>query len=143
MLFFSKINLEINLTYKCIKIWSQLNRHLPQWRIQGGGAGGASVRFSDNFFFLQKRSLLAKISINEYEICLKILEMVILETQIFKFFGGACPIPPQEACAFDAPWYPPPILFKIQDPPLCPYQSLTLWRHCIQYLHMPVLSNFM
>ena len=43
VLFFSKINLEINLTYKCIKIWSQLNKHLPQWRVQGGGGPGGPL----------------------------------------------------------------------------------------------------
>ena len=55
------------------------------------------------FFFLQKRSLLAKLILNEYEICLKMLEMAILETQIFKHFWGACPQTP---------------LLKILDPPL-------------------------
>ena len=38
------------------------------------------------FFFLQKRSLLAKLVLNEHKICLKMLEMAILETQIFENF---------------------------------------------------------
>ena len=47
--------------------------------------GGPVPPFLD-FFFLQKRSLPAKLVLNEYESCLKMLEMAILETQIFKKF---------------------------------------------------------
>ena len=78
----------------------------------GGGGWGASVRFSDYFSFLQKRSLLTKISINEYEICLKILEMVILETQIFKIFGGACPHTPPGSLRLRRSLVPPPHPFQ-------------------------------
>ena len=43
-----------------------------------------------------------------YEIvCLKILEMAILETQMFKVSEGACPQPPQKAHTFGACCVPP------------------------------------
>ena len=46
--------------------------------------------------------------LNEYEICLKMLEMAISETHInfSKISGGACPQTPQKACAFGAPCAP-------------------------------------
>ena len=94
--FFSKIDLEIYLIYKCIKIWSQLTKHLPQWQIQGGGGlGGLCPPFRIIFLFYKSEVYWQKLVLNEYEICLKMLEMVILETQIFKFFwGGHTPRPP-------------------------------------------------
>ena len=65
VLLFSKVNLEINLTYKCIKIWSQLNRYLLQLRIQGGGGGaGASAPppppLFGLFFFFTKAKFASK-----------------------------------------------------------------------------------
>ena len=63
--FYSKIN----LTCRCIKIWSQLNKHLRGSMIQGGWGACPPpphllpFRISSFFFFLQKRSLLTKISI--------------------------------------------------------------------------------
>ena len=52
-----------------------------------------------DFFFLQKRSLLAKLVLNKHKICLKMLEMAILETQIFKNFCGSMPPDPPRKLA--------------------------------------------
>ena len=56
-----------------------------QWRIQGGW-GGAVPPFLE---FTSK-----KVVLNEYEIFLKMLEMALIETQIFKTFLGSIPQDP-------------------------------------------------
>ena len=65
-----------------------------QWRIQGGigwgGWGGwgpviAPSPFLD-YFFTKTKFTSKKWVLNEYEICLKMLEEAILETQTFKNF---------------------------------------------------------
>ena len=90
-------NMAISTYTRCRRRQADLNR--PVSGGSKGGGGGAVPSLFWIFFFLQKRSLLTKISIfkNEYEICLKKLEMAILDTQIFKNFwgvGGYAPRPP-------------------------------------------------
>ena len=68
--------------------------------------------FLDFFsFFFTKTKFTSKklyIVLNEYEICLKMLEMAILETHIFKvkMSGGACPQTPLESWHFRHSLYP-------------------------------------
>ena len=82
---------------------------------RGGGTGGLCPPFWD--FFLQKRSLLAKLVLNEHKICLKMLEMAIFETQIFKNFRGSMsPDPPRKLAPSSLVDAPP--LLQILDPPL-------------------------
>ena len=66
--------------------------------------------FLDFFFFTKAKFTSKKLVLNEYEICLKILEMAILEIQIFKTFWKACPQTPGKACAVGArnASHPPP-----------------------------------
>ena len=69
-----------------------LSRQLSGGSKRGGGGGGGELgdlyptpNFWD-FYFLTKTS---RILLNEYEICLKMLEIVISETEIFKTFWGS------------------------------------------------------
>ena len=59
------------------------------------GGAGEPVPPPFGIFFLTKAKFTTeqKLVLNEYEICLKMLEIAILETQIFKTFGGGG-IPP-------------------------------------------------
>ena len=59
----------------------------------GGGGQPVHPLFWSFFYCCISEVYEQKIS-NEYEICLKMLEMAILETQISKNYGGACPRPP-------------------------------------------------
>ena len=77
-----------------------------QWRIQGGGHGGPVPPFG--IIFLQKRSLLTKLVLNEHKICLKMLEMATLETQIFKNSGRECSQTPLESLRLRRSLVPPP-----------------------------------
>ena len=71
-----------------------MQQETKQWLIQGGGGWGPVSPFLDFFFFTKAKFTSKKLVLNEYEICLKILEMAILEIQIFKTFGKACPQTP-------------------------------------------------
>ena len=44
-----------------------------------------------------------KLVLNKYKICLKMLEIAILETQIFKNFGETMPLDPSCAPRFESP----------------------------------------
>ena len=65
---------------------------------------------SDYFSFYKSKVYLQKLVLNEYEICLKMLEMAILETQIFKIFwgGGMPPDPPRKLAPLALVGAPPP-----------------------------------
>ena len=64
------------------------------------------------FCFFQKRSLRAKkLVLNKYEICLKMLEMAILETQVAR--------PSKKARAFGTCFAPLPPLFLFCEPGEC------------------------
>ena len=57
--------------------------------------------WADFWSFFTKAKFTSKKSIlNEYEICLKMLEMAIFETQIFKNVWGSIPPDPLEAHTF-------------------------------------------
>ena len=78
-----------------------------------GGMGGLCPPPPFLIFFLQKRILLAKLVLNEHKICLKMLEMAILETQIFKnFWGSMLPDPLRKLAPSALVSAPPP-------PPFC------------------------
>ena len=68
----------------------------------GGGRKGLGVcgllSFLSFFSFFTKTKFTSKkVVLNEYEICLKLLQMAILETQIFKnFWGSMPPNPPRK-----------------------------------------------
>ena len=91
---------------------------------EGGGAGApvappppppVLIFF---FFFYKSEVYQQKFLLNEYEMCLKMLEMAILKTQIFKnFWGGMPPDPLKSSCLRRSLVSPPPLL-KILDPPL-------------------------
>ena len=82
-------------------------------------------------FFLQKRSLLAKLVLKEHKICLKMLEMAILETQIFKNFCGSMPPDPPRKLAPSALVGAPPPLLQILDPPLLLHVICDVGVRCI------------
>ena len=52
----------------------------------GGGPGGPVPTFW--IFFTKAKFMSKKLVLNLYEICLKMLEMAILEIEIFKNFWG-------------------------------------------------------
>ena len=74
----------------------------------GGGAGVPPSLTPLGVFFFFKSEVYEqkKLVLNEYEICLKILEMAILETQIFKNI---------ESSHLQRSWCP---LLEVQDPSL-------------------------
>ena len=67
------------------------------------------------FFFTKATFTSKKLVLNEYEICLKKLEMAILETQFFKNFRGC--MPPDPPARLRRSLVPPPNL-KVLDSPL-------------------------
>ena len=63
--------------------------------VEDSGRGGALL----DFFFTKTKFTSKKLVLNEYEICLKALEMVILEIQIFKtFWRSMTPDPLEISC---------------------------------------------
>ena len=94
----------------------------PQWLIQGGrGAGGLCSLpplfgfFSSSFYKNKFTSKKLYVVLNEYEICLKMLEMAILETHIFKtFWGEYAPRLPRKLVPLALIVPPPPL--KVLDP---------------------------
>ena len=103
----------------------------------GGGIGGLCPPPFWILFFLQKRSLLAKLLLNEHKICLEMLEMAILETQIFKnFWGSMHPDPPRKlapSALVSAPPFANPGSASVTEPllttrlhtPLCATETLS------------------
>ena len=94
----------------------------PQWLIQGGrGAGGLCslpplFGFSSSSFYKNKfTSKKLYVVLNEYKTCLKMLEMAILETHIFKTFWGSMPPDPPRKLALSALVLPTSPL-KVLDP---------------------------
>ena len=77
-----------------------------------GGACASPLLPLAHFFFSQKQSLQAKIVLNKYKICLKMLEMAILEIQIFKNFWESMPPDPLESLHLRHSWYTPPPFWK-------------------------------
>ena len=80
----------------------------PQWQIQG--SWGTCVPLPPFWIFFTKMNLTSiKLVSNEYEICLKVLEMAILhvETQIFKNFWGSMPHTPLESLQLQFSLPPP------------------------------------
>ena len=88
-----------------------------QWQIQGG-LGGLCPLFG--VFFFTKAKVYNVL--NEYKICLKMLEIAILETPIIKNFWGACP-----QISLESSWCPPP-LWKSWICP-CTHMSYILGLH--------------
>ena len=87
----------------------------------GGGWGGGLCPLFWSFFFNKNEVYEQNLVLNEYEIYLKILEMAVLETQIFKNFWPHAPRPHWKIYAFVARVAlppPPPPLLKVLDPPL-------------------------
>ena len=76
----------------------------------GGSRRGweASVAPFWFFFFYKSEVYQQKVVLNEYEICLKMLEMATSETQIFKNVWGACPQNPLENSRLRRSLVPPP-----------------------------------
>ena len=75
------------------------------------GAGGTSGLYPPflEFLFTKAKFTSKKVVLNEYEICLKMLEMAILETQIFKkFLGSMRQHPPEGSCLQRSLVHPPP-----------------------------------
>ena len=72
--------------------------HDIQWRIQGGGFQGACVPPPPpsfrKFFFTKVKFCWQKLVLNEYKICLKVLEMALLDIQIFKSLSPLVEAPP-------------------------------------------------
>ena len=66
------------------------------------------------FYFTKAKFTSKKILLDEYEICLKMLEMAILETQIFKSFSGS--MSPRKLVPLVLVLPPPPL--KVLDLPL-------------------------
>ena len=66
--------------------------------------------FSSSFYKNKFTSKKLYVVLNEYEICLKMLEMAILETHIFKTFWGNMPPDPPRKLAPLALIVPPPPL---------------------------------
>ena len=74
-----------------------------------------------------------KLVLDEYEICLKMLEMAILDKQIFKNSWGACPqTPPGKTCAFGAHGTPlespgyAPVMFSVSHCCNCRFASYNI-----------------
>ena len=91
---------------------------MKQWRIQGGGFGGTGPPFG--FFFVQKRSLLAKISIKQVGNLFQNAGNGHFRDSNFQKYlgdggGGMHPDPLESSC-LQRLLVPP--LLKIVDPPL-------------------------
>ena len=76
----------------------------------GGGGGLYPPSILDSFSFTKSKFTSKNIVINEYEVCLKMLQMTILETQILNICGGGCTAEPPRKLAPSAiimPSHPP------------------------------------
>ena len=111
-----------------IELLRQTNYKKPQCPVADPrGPGGPCDPPFFGFFFIYFFYTKAKFTSNKlvfktvYEICLKMLEMAILETQIFKHFCRSMPPDPPRKLgpsAFVGSPSPPAPLLKALDPPL-------------------------
>ena len=77
-----------------------------------GGSKGSPPPVFGCFFFAKTKFPSKELVLNEYKVCLKMLEMAILETFFYgstPISGGTCPQTPLENLCLWRSWCPPPL----------------------------------